>query len=508
MNISKMVETHARRNPDRDAVISEDVILSWKDFNFRINSLGSALLQLGVKKGDRVALHLPNSPEYLISYFAVTRIGAVVVPLNIMYKSTEINYIINNSKASIFIAPAKEARENILSILDQLPTIRHLIVTGEEIGNGTLYFPQLLQDNKNNFLGTLECAPDDTVTIMYTSGTTGSPKGAILTHSNFWEQARLMAHYVLHINDQDRFLPATPFTHIFFVFGVLGPIYKGATIVTLPRFFPDKALEWISKFKVTHFCGVPTMYIQMLYHYQENKEKYDLHDWRFAQSAGAAMPEELISQVEANFGVGYCECYGSTETSTTCTYERLGHIKPGSIGLPPHNWQVKIVDDLNREVPAGEVGEILVKGPGLFKGYWEMPEETTAAFTDNGWFHTEDLGYADKDGYMYMVGRKKEMIICGGYNIYPREIEELLYTHPAISEAAVIGIPDETRGEIPKAFIALKPKMQADADEIISFCKDRIAAYKAPRIVEFISELPKSAIGKILKQKLKQDPFG
>jgi len=337
---------------------------------------------------------------------------------------------------------------------------------------------------------------------MYTSGTTGTPKGAVLTHSNFWEQARLMAHYVLHINDQDRFLPATPFTHIFFVFGVLGPIYKGAAIVILPRFFPDKALEWISKFKVTHFCGVPTMYIQMLHHYNENKEKYNLHSWRFAQSAGAAMPEELISQVEANFGVGYCECYGSTETSTTCTYERLGHVKPGSIGLPPHNWQVKIVDDFNREVPLGEVGEILVKGPGLFKEYWEMPEETAAAFTDDGWFHTEDLAYADKDGYMYMVGRKKEMIICGGYNIYPREIEDLLYTHPAVLEAAVIGIPDETRGEIPKAFIALNSKMQVDADEIISFCKNRIAAYKVPRIVEFVSELPKSATGKILKQKL------
>ncbi|HHT46519.1 MAG TPA: acyl--CoA ligase [Firmicutes bacterium] len=501
MNISKMVETHALRNPDRDAVIAEDIVLSWKDFNLKINCLGSALLQLGVKKGDRVALYLPNSPEYLISYFAVTRIGAVVVPLNIMYKSTEIKYIINNSRASIFIAPAKEVRENILGILDQLPTIRHLIVIGEEIED-TLDFSQLIHDNNNYSLETLDCAPDDIVTIMYTSGTTGTPKGAVLTHSNFWEQARLMAHYVLHINDQDRFLPATPFTHIFFVFGVLGPIYKGAAIVILPRFFPDKALEWISKFKVTHFCGVPTMYIQMLHHYNENKEKYNLHSWRFAQSAGAAMPEELISQVEANFGVGYCECYGSTETSTTCTYERLGHVKPGSIGLPPHNWQVKIVDDFNREVPLGEVGEILVKGPGLFKEYWEMPEETAAAFTDDGWFHTEDLAYADKDGYMYMVGRKKEMIICGGYNIYPREIEDLLYTHPAVLEAAVIGIPDETRGEIPKAFIALNSKMQVDADEIISFCKNRIAAYKVPRIVEFVSELPKSATGKILKQKL------
>lgn len=504
MNISKMVETHSLRNPDREAVISGDVVLSWQDFNAKINSLGCSLRRLGVKKGDRVALHLPNSPEYLISFFAVTRIGAVVVPLNIMYKSTEIKYIINNSRAGVFIAPAKKAKDTILNILDELPTVRHLIVTGEEIGNGALSFSRLIEDNESIFSDITECAPDDTVTIMYTSGTTGSPKGAVLTHSNFWEQARLMAHYVLHINDQDRFLPATPYTHIFFVFGVLGPIYKGATVVCMPRFFPDTALEWISKYKVTHFCGVPTMYIQMLYHYQENKEKYDLHSWRFAQSAGAAMPEELISQVENSFGVGYCECYGSTETSTTCTYERLGHVKPGSIGLPPHNWRVKIVDEEDREVPVGEVGEILVKGPGLFKRYWEMPEETAAAFTADGWFHTEDLAYVDEDGYMFMVGRKKEMIICGGYNIYPREIEDLLYTHPAILEAAVVGVPDGTRGEIPKAFIVLKSNSKPGADEIISFCKDRIAAYKVPRVVEFISDLPKSVTGKILKQELLQ----
>ena len=502
MNISKMVETHALRNPDREAVIAENAVLSWLEFNSRIDSLGSALKQLGVEKGDRVALHLPNSPEYMISYFAVARIGAVVVPLNIMYKRTEIKYIINNSGASVFIAPAENAKENILGILDQLPGVKHLIVTGEEIEGGTLSFSRLIEEHKGSSLEILECDPDDTVTIMYTSGTTGQPKGAVLTHSNFWEQARLMAHYVLHINDQDRFLPATPYTHIFFVFGVLGPIYKGATVVCMPRFFPDIALEWISKYRVTHFCGVPTMYIQMLHHYQENQGEYDLRSWRFAQSAGAAMPEELIYRVEDNFNVGYCECYGSTETSTTCTYERLGHVKPGSIGLPPHNWQVKIVNDENREVPVGEVGEILVKGPGLFKKYWEMPEETAAAFTGDGWFHTEDLAYEDEDGYMFMVGRKKEMIICGGYNIYPREIEELLYTHPAILEAAVVGISDETRGEIPKAFVVLKPNQQVAADEIVSFCKERIAAYKVPRVVEFMSDLPKSATGKILKQRL------
>jgi long-chain acyl-CoA synthetase len=500
MNISKMIEAHSKRNPSWDAVISEDQLLSWEDFNSRINRLGNALRRLGVNKGDRVAMYLPNSPEYLISYFAIARIGAVAVPFNIMYKGPEIKYIINNSEASVLIAAAKEAGENVLGIMEQLPTLKYIIVTGEGEVNGALVFSRLL-DNETDTLETTDCEPDDPVTIMYTSGTTGLPKGAMLTHYNFWEQADLNGCYILHINDQDRILTGAPFCHIFFITTVLGPIYKGAAIVTMPRFYPEKALELISRFRITHFCGVPTMYIYMLQHYQQNRDKYDLSSWRFAQSAGSAMPAENIIQIESNFGVGYCECYGATETSAACSYERLGHRKPGSIGLPAHTWQVRIVDDENREVPDGEVGEIVLKGPGLFKGYWQMPEETSAAFTD-GWFHTGDLARRDEDGYIFIVDRKKDLIICGGYNIYPREIEELIFTHPAVLEVAIVGVPDEAKGEIPKAFVVLKAGMNVSSEEIISFCKERLAAYKVPRIIKFCKELPKSATGKILKRKL------
>lgn len=324
----------------------------------------------------------------------------------------------------------------------------------------------------------------------------------MLTHGNFYANAELNACYTLHINDQDRFLTGTPFCHIFFVLTVLGPMYKGAAVVTMPRFFPDKALELISRFKVTHFAGVPTMYIFMLEAYRTAPEKYDLRSWRFAQSAGAAMPAEYIPQIEETFGVGFCECYGSTETSSTCTYGRLGHGKPGSVGLSADTWEVKIVDENNREVPAGEVGEIVVRGPGVFKGYWEMPEATVAAFTGD-WFHTGDLGKKDEDGYIYIVNRKKDMLICGGYNVYPREVEEVLYTHPAVLEAAVLGVPDPIKGEIPKAFIVLKPDAVTDETEIITYCKERLPAYKAPRAVEFRKELPKNPTGKILKRELK-----
>lgn len=217
------------------------------------------------------------------------------------------------------------------------------------------------------------------------------------------------------------------------------------------------------------------------------------------------MPSEYIAEIEKSFGVGFCECYGSTETSSTCTYGRLGHGKAGSIGLPADTWEVKIVDDDNKEVATGEVGEIIVKGPGLFKGYWDMPEATSAAFSGE-WFHTGDMGQADEDGYFYIVDRKKDLLICGGYNIYPREVEEVLYTHSAILEAAVVGIPEAEKGEIPKAFITLKQGVDnVTEEEIISFCKARMAAYKAPRFVEILSELPKNATGKILKRVLKEN---
>jgi len=303
------------------------------------------------------------------------------------------------------------------------------------------------------------------------------------------------------VSDQDSFLTGTPFCHIFFVLTVLGPMYKGAAIVTMQRFFPDKALQLLSDYKITHFAGVPTMYIYMLQTYLENPQKYNLKAWRFAQSAGAAMPAEYIPKIIETFEAGFCECYGSTETSSTCTYGRLEHGKAGSIGLPADTWEVMVMDEENKPVVQGEVGEIVVKGPGLFKGYWKMPEATAEAFVD-GWFHTGDLGKVDEDGYLYVVDRKKDMIICGGYNIYPREVEEVLYTHPAILEAAVIGVRDDVKGEIPKSFVTLRPGHQIEETEIIYFCKTRIAAYKIPRLVEFVPELPKNATGKILKRVL------
>lgn len=498
MNLSQIIEKHVKRIPNKLAVISETMEYTWVEFNRQVNKMGNALMKLGVRKGDRVALCLPNSPEYLVTYFAIVKVGATAVPFNIMFKSPEILYIVNNSEAKLIIGLAGETMNKVLEIRDQIPLLEKVVVVGKSSIDGAILYEQILEGESEE-LKQVDCDPDDIVTILYTSGTTGQPKGAMLTHSNFYDNAELNGCYVLMVSDQDRFLTGTPFCHIFFVLTVLGPMYKGATIVTMARFFPDKALELMSKSKTTHFAGVPTMYIYMLQTYLEDPQKYDLQAWRFAQSAGAAMPAEYISKVVKTFNVGFCECYGSTETSSTCTYGRLDHGKPGSIGLPADTWEVIISDNQNHPTAQGEVGEIVVKGPGLFKGYWKMPQATSEVFT-NGWFHTGDLGKVDEDGYLYIVDRKKDMIISGGYNVYPREVEEVLYTHPAILEVAVIGVRDDVKGEIPKSIVTLRPGFQADETEIIAFCKERMAAYKVPRMVEFKLELPKNATGKILKR--------
>jgi len=500
LNLAQMIERNVCRIPNWPAVLSESMKYTWQEFNQLVNKMGNALRVQGVNKGDRVAVCLPNSPDYLVTYFAIVKLGAIAVPFNVMFKSAEMTYITNNSEAKVLVALAGETMNSIIGMRDRIPSIEKIIIVGEHELYNVLSFPQILEEESDE-LELVDCSPDDIVTILYTSGTTGHPKGAMLTHNNFYKMAELNSCYVNLVTDQDVSFTGTPFCHIFFVTTVLSPMYKGAAVVTTPRFYPEKALELISKFKVTHFAAVPTMYIYMLQTYLENPQKYDFKAWRNAQSAGAAMPADYITKIEETFGVNFCENYGATETSSTATYGRLGHGKVGSIGLPSDTWEVIIADQNNRLVPQGEVGEIVLKGPGLFKGYWKMPEATEEAFVD-GWFHTGDLARADEDGYLYIVDRKKDMLICGGYNIYPREVEEVLYTHPAVFEVAVVGVPDSVKGEIPKAFITLRQGSQTDETEIIAFCKERMAAYKAPRVVEFISDLPKNLSGKILKRTL------
>lgn len=499
MNVANLISENAKYNPDYKAVISGDDgrEFNWSEVNKIINKLGNALLSLGVTKGDRVAIYLPNSPEYIFTYFAIVRIGAIATPFNILFRTGEISYILNNSRAKVLVGASAETEQNVVATNAQFPFLEKIITVGDPV-KGTLDFYSLLSDASDE-LETVDCDADDPVTLMYTSGTTGQPKGAILTHNNFLSIGAINSIGV-HINDQDLYLTLTPYCHIFYVQSVINPFNAGAGVVTLKRFNAEKTLELISRYQVTHFAGVPTMYIFMLEKY--DSAKYNLDAWRVAVSAGASMPVEHIQKITDTFRVMFTEVYGATETSSTVTYNRIGHGRVGSIGKVARGIEAKVVDESGNEVPVGEVGEIVAKGPGIFKEYWEMPEATKDAFTGE-WYHTGDLGKCDEDGYLYIVDRKKDMIICGGYNVYPREVEEIIYQHPKVMEVAVLGVKDPARGEVPKAFISLKEGEKVTDQEMIDYLKSKIAPYKVPRDIEFLAELPKSPTGKILKRMLK-----
>ncbi|MCL6639216.1 MAG: long-chain fatty acid--CoA ligase [Firmicutes bacterium] len=502
MNLYEIVEKNVSFHPGYKAVICGDDgrEFTWLQFDRMVDKVAGALRKMGVRKGDRVAIYLPNSPEFLFTFFAAAKIGAVVTPFNILYKTAEITYILNNARSKVLVGLATEIEQNLISAGAHVPHLEKIVTVGNPVP-GTIDYSSLILSEDSENLAPVDLSPDDLVAILYTSGTTGRPKGAMLSHGNFMANAALNGSRVLHINDQDMFLTATPFCHIFFVLSVLGPFYAGAGVVTMQRFNPENTLDLLSRYRVTHFAGVPTMYIFMLQQFKKGNGKWDLSAWRFAQSAGASMPAEHIKEIEQQFGVGFCECYGATETSSTVTYGRLGHGKPGSVGPAAFGYEIRIAGETGEELPAGEVGEILVKGPGIFKGYWEMPEATKEAFYGE-FYRTGDLGTRDEDGYIYIVDRKKDMIVCGGYNVYPREVEEAIYQHPKVMEAAVLGVSDPVRGEVPKAFVRLKENEEMTDQELIDFLKQRMASYKVPRNIDFVAELPKSPTGKILKRKL------
>jgi len=499
VNISDFVTRNAEETPGRVAVICGDDgrEFTWDKLNRLVNQFGNALIDIGIQKGDRVGLYVHNSPEFIIAYFGITKIGAVALPFNILFKAGEIGYILNDARAKAIFGASQEVKENLMPILNEMPSIEKVIVLGKPV-EGTVDFNTFIS-GKSDKLETVDCAEDDLASMLYTSGTTGRPKGVMLTHGNLIANGNANGHEIL-ANDQDLFFTGTPFCHIFFVTTILGPFSVGAGVLTASRFNPEKALELMSRYRVTHFAGVPTMYIFMLNVF--SPEKYDLSAWRFGQSAGYSMPVEHIKRIEETFQIGLCEFYGATETSATASYNRLGHGKPGSVGRVPRGWSCKIVDDSYNELPVGEVGEILVKGPGVFKGYWERPEATEEAFKDS-YFCTGDLGKLDEDGYLYIVDRKKDLILNGGYNVYPREVEEILYQNNKILECAVIGEKDPDRGEVPIAFVVLKEGEQLTESELIDFCKKNMASYKVPRRIKFIDEMPKSATGKLLKRMLK-----
>lgn len=501
MNFYSTLETNAGIFADSPAVIdgATGAAISYQELRHRVEAVACGLSSIGIGEGDRVALYLPNCPEFIVSYFAILKIGAIAVPFNIFYKSHEIKHILKNSGAKAVIGADGELSQNLIPVRRELADLLTVIGVGDNGGDHVdIWFNNWLSGRGS--VATAQVDDYQPASILYTSGTTGQPKGAMLSHRNIAVNAKINGHYLLGLNDQDIALGASPFNHVYFVQIVLGPMVVGASVVTLPRSSPDLALAAIEKFKVTHFSTVPTMFRYMVQRFKE--KKYNVASWRVAGSAAASINAEMVDEIEGTFGVDFFEAYGSTEVASTATYTRLRHPRPGSIGLPAPGYLVKLLDDLGREAPAGEVGELSVKGPGVFLGYWGMPESTREAFTTDGWYKSGDLARRDEEGYLHIVDRKKDMIVSGGYNVYPREVEDVLLSHPDIAEAAVVGKPDDNLGEVPVGYIIPKPGVSLSEEAVTAFCKERLAKYKIPRVIDFVQDFPRTSSGKILKRML------
>ncbi|MCC6474389.1 MAG: AMP-binding protein [Burkholderiales bacterium] len=516
MNLAHLcIERSARRLPQRIAVVDGDTgaAYSYAHIDECAGTLAHALLAMGVRRGDRVGIYLRNTPEFILAFLAAAKIGAVCVPFNIMFKRAEIGYILNDSGCRLVCAAAEEAGQNILPHLDDFPGVEHLILVGEAPlpaappGRTLHRVSDLLAGGPRPFAA-VEVDPGDAVSILYTSGTTGRPKGAVASHANWRSAVELSAYQIVPMTDEDRVLTGGPFFHVYFVIAVLPVLLVGGTVVTLGRFFADAVLRLIGRHKVSHFMGTPTMWVYLLDEYERGRERYDVASLWQGQSAGSALPAELARRIESTLPIRHVECYGATECSSTVTHTRIGHLTPGSPGWSTPGWEIKIVGDDGQELPNGEIGELWCRGPGVIKEYWRDPEMTRTRIVD-GWWRSGDLGYIASGGHtdaqLYIVDRKTDMIICGGNNIYPREVEDYMLRHPQISQSVVIGIPDATKGEVPKAFVVLKPGERTSAEEIVRYCKENMAAFKVPRSVEIVTldDLPKTASGKILKRELR-----
>ncbi|CUS04812.2 Long-chain-fatty-acid--CoA ligase [Candidatus Promineifilum breve] len=513
LNLAVLLEEGAREVPTRTAIIFNDMKLPYAAVNAAANQVANGLVGLGIQPGDKVALTCPNLPYFPIIYYGILKAGAVVVPLNVLLKGREIAYHLADSDAKAYFCfqgtPDLPMGQFGHEGFEQTPSCEHFfMITIDPAGaspiEGTRTLGQLMYRQPPTF-DTVMTHADDTAVILYTSGTTGQPKGAELSHSNMLLNARL-SDSMYEAQPDDVHLVTLPLFHSFGQSVQMNTgFYNKSALTLLPRFDADAALSIMQRDKVTIFAGVPTMYWAMLNH--PNPEKFDIAgiaaNLRLAVSGGSAMPVEVMRAFGEKFGVQILEGYGLSETSPVATFNRLDRpAKPGSIGLPVWGVQVRLVDPLDQDVPQGEMGEILLKGHIVMKGYYKKPEATAEAMR-GGWFHTGDLARMDEEGYIYITDRVKDMIIRGGFNVYPREIEEVMITHPAVSLAAVVGVPHESHGEEVKAYVILKPGQTVDEAELIDWCRGCMASYKYPRLIEIRESLPMTATGKILKRELK-----
>ncbi len=504
LNLSFVLEHSFTCFPDKTAVILDDYRLSYRELNGAANKMANALCALGVQPGQKVAMMLPNIPSFVVCYYGILKAGATVVPLNVLLKRHEIIYHLDDSEAVALIVwddVIQEASEGVCqSEMTKKLLVAQMPGTQQSLPQNALALNQVLADQPPVF-ETVATMPDDTAVILYTSGTTGRSKGAELTHFNMFSNAMICGDRVAYITPDDVGLAALPLFHSFGQTAMLNAcMYSGGTVTMQPRFEPKKTLEIMQRDSVTFFCGVPSMYALLLRY--SDAHAYDLSALRCCISGGAAMPVNVLHAFNKKYNITIQEGYGLSETAPVAAFNHQGRPpKPGSIGTQAWGVEMRVVDENDHVLPPGEVGEIVIRGHNVMKGYYKSPD-VTATVMRGGWFHTGDLAYIDEEGYFFIVDRLKDVIIRGGINIYPREIEEVLYGHPAVAEAAVVGVAHSVQGERVKACVVLKPDEQVSADELLHYCRERLADYKVPRFVEFLSVLPKTATGKIVKREL------
>ncbi|HEY5394123.1 MAG TPA: long-chain fatty acid--CoA ligase [Trebonia sp.] len=502
-NLAVMLRESARRAPAKTAVILGDVRLSYAQLDELSDKLAANLVRAGLAPGDRVGLQLPNIPRFVIAYFGILKAGGVVVPMNVLLKAPEIAFQLENSGARALITFGGVLDEAAKAA--EAAAVTELYVVGEISNPAGKPFEALLAgDPPGPQLAAR--GPADPAVIIYTSGTTGTPKGAVLSHIGLYMNADIPGR-LFEFSPDDVAIVALPLFHVFALSSVMNTcVLLGGTMTLVPRFDPKAVLQLVQRDRVTVFMGVPTMYIALLQAIDAvDSGDYDLASLRVAVSGGAPIPAEVIDAFESRFGVPILEGYGLSESSSTATFNiSVTERKVYSVGKPIWGTAVQIWDENSLPLPPGadHVGEVVLRGMNIMTGYHDNPEATAKAFA-GGWFHTGDLGYIDEDGFLFIVDRIKDLIIRGGYNVYPREVEEVLYAHPAVAEAAVIGVPDPKMGEEVRAIVAVKPGQSVTEAELIEFVKERAAAYKYPRAIEFRDSLPKGATGKILKKELR-----
>ncbi|MEW5911943.1 MAG: AMP-binding protein [Thermodesulfobacteriota bacterium] len=494
MNASQIILPHVQDAPDKTAIVFEDRRYSYAELNRLVNRVASGLLALGLRPGQVVSLFLPSLPELIISYLGVVRAGLTVNVVNAMLRRQEVEYILKDcASAAVIVDPGREAI--IDEVTPQVPSLETKIVLG---GQG-LSWDSVLAGGADQF-DPPASKGSDLCHLMYTSGTTGWPKGVMATHLNVWHNSTRFGK--VHYQPTDTIMVATPIFHCWgLVNGTFGMLATGGTVITVERFYPEQALDDIERLRPTVFIGVPPMYNLMLK--DPELPRRDVSSVVFCLSAATKMPESIIGQIQDKLGWRYAEAWGLTEVTCVGTTAPYQETRLGSCGRGLDDAQIKVVDAQGNTLEPGQQGELCVRGTCVTNGYLNRGEATAAVFDDQGWFHSGDVAVMDEDGYAYIVDRIKDMINVGGEKVFPSEVEDMMLAHPKIKDLVIVGIPDELKGEAPKAFIQLREGQSATAEEIRTFCKPLMAPYKVPVAVEFVESVPRSAAGKALRRELR-----